>query len=93
MESYVSQTIKQSIESQNTQYNVSRHSEGAGATEESTQSKSIKKESTQKDSHNTIQSVESKNRDSHTTDSHLIQSQAKRDSKDSQSHKESQINH
>ena len=35
-------------------------------------------------SHNTIQSVESKNRDSHTTESHLIQSQAKRDSKDSQ---------
>ena len=49
-ESYVSQTIKQSVDSQNTQYNVSRHSEGARATEESTQSESIKKESKQKDS-------------------------------------------
>ena len=115
-ESYVSQTIKQSIESQNTQYNVSRHSEGARATEESTQkdskqsesiksNESIGSESKQREyknvlesqdslnienntesfnSHNTIQSVESKNTDSHTTESHLIQSQAKRDSKDSQ---------
>ena len=76
MESYVSQTIKQSVESQNTQYNVSRHSEGARATEESTQSestqnKSIKKESTQKDSKQSesIKSNESKNNESKSNES------------------------